>query len=143
MFDVRPFQDSDEDAVVQLWKDCQLIRSSNDPHHDIRCKIAAQPDLFLVGTLNGRVVASVMAGYEGHRGWLNYLAVSTSCRHRGFGRQMVAAAEKRLRLLGCPKINIQVRAGNTQVIEFYKNIGFQMDDVISLGKRLDLGGREI
>ncbi len=137
MFEIRPFQDSDEDAVVQLWKDCELIRSSNDPHRDVRLKLAAQPDLFLVGTLNGRVVASVMAGYEGHRGWLNYLAVSSTCRQRGFGREIVAAAEKRLRLLGCPKINIQVRVGNARIIEFYRKIGFQVDDVISLGKRLN------
>jgi ribosomal protein S18 acetylase RimI-like enzyme len=137
MFEIRPFQDNDEDAVVQLWRDCELIRGSNDPHRDIRLKLAAQPDLFLVGALNGRVVASVMAGYEGHRGWLNYLAVSSTCRQRGFGREIVAAAEKRLRLLGCPKINIQVRVGNAQAIAFYRKIGFQVDEVISLGKRLN------
>ncbi|MBU1564921.1 MAG: GNAT family acetyltransferase [Proteobacteria bacterium] len=138
MFKVRPFQNRDEEAVVQLWKDCELIQTTNDPHKDIRLKLAVQPDLFLVGTLNGRVIATVMAGYEGHRGWLNYLAVSATCRQRGFGRKIVAVAEKQLRLLGCPKINIQVRVGNEQIMEFYRKIGFQVDDVVSLGKRLNL-----
>lgn len=136
MLEIRPFQNSDVEAVVQLWKDCELIRTSNDPHRDIERKLAAQPDLFLVGTLNGRIVASVMAGYDGHRGWLNYLAVSPTCRQRGFGRQIVAAAEKRLCFLGCPKINLQVRVGNARIMEFYQKIGFQVDDVVSLGKRL-------
>jgi ribosomal protein S18 acetylase RimI-like enzyme len=136
MLEIRPFQDSDEQAVVQLWKDCQLIRSSNDPRRDIQLKLEAQPDLFLVGTLGGRIVTSVMAGYEGHRGWLNYLAVDPTCRKHGYGREIVAAAEKRLRLLGCPKINIQVRSGNAQAMDFYRKIGFQVDDVVSLGKRI-------
>ncbi len=136
MFEVRSFQNGDADALVQLWKDCRLTRDSNDPYRDIQLKRAIQPDLLLVGTLEGRIVASVMAGYEGHRGWLNYLAVAPGCRRQGFGRQIVAAAEQRLQLLGCPKINLQVRSGNTPAVDFYRNIGFQVDDVISLGKRL-------
>ena len=136
MFEIRPFQESDEDAVLQLWKDCRLLRSSNDSRRDIQLKLAVQPDLFLIGTLDGRIVASIMAGYEGHRGWLNYLAVDATCRKQGFGRGIVAVAEKRLRLLGCPKINLQVRSGNVQALDFYRKIGFQVDEVISLGKRL-------
>jgi ribosomal protein S18 acetylase RimI-like enzyme len=136
MFEVRPFQDGDADALMQLWEDCRLIRSYNDPRRDIQLKLAIQPDLLLVGTLDGRIVASVMAGYEGHRGWLNYLAVAPDCRKQGFGREIIATAEKRLQLLGCPKINLQVRSGNTLALDFYQKIGFQVDDVISLGKRL-------
>ena len=135
MLKIRPFQESDEPALLQLWKDCQLQTSTNNPHNDIQRKLAVQPELFLVGTVDGRIVASVMAGYEGHRGWLNYLAIDPGCRRQGFGRQIVAAAEEKLRLLGCPKLNIQVRSGNTQALEFYKEIGFQVDEVISLGKR--------
>jgi ribosomal protein S18 acetylase RimI-like enzyme len=136
MLEIRPFQDSDEEAIVELWRDCELLRPANDPHRDIELKRAVQPDLFLVGILHSRIVASVMAGYEGHRGWLNYLAVAPTCRHRGFGRAIVAAAEDRLRLIGCPKINLQVRVGNARTMEFYQKIGFRMDDVVSLGKRL-------
>lgn len=135
MLKIRPFQENDEPALLQLWKDCQLQTSTNNPHNDIQRKLAVQPELFLVGTVDGRIVASVMAGYEGHRGWLNYLAIDPGCRRQGFGRQIVAAAEEKLRLLGCPKLNIQVRSGNTQALEFYKEIGFQVDEVISLGKR--------
>ena len=136
MLEIRPFHLADEEAVVQLWRDCDLLRPANDPHHDIQRKLAMQPELFLVGTWDGQIVASVMAGYEGHRGWLNYLAVAPACRHRGFGRQIVAAAEARLQLLGCPKINLQVRSGNVAALDFYQKTGFRMDEVVSLGKRL-------
>jgi ribosomal protein S18 acetylase RimI-like enzyme len=137
MIEIRPFQIEDEAAVVQLWQQCQLTRSSNDPHRDILAKMAVQPDLFLVGAIDGRLVATLMAGYEGHRGWLNYLAVAPDCRNRGYGRHMVAAAEKRLHLLGCPKINLQVRSDNVDALDFYRKLGFCTDHVISLGKRLD------
>lgn len=135
--DIRPYRNEDEDAVVQLWKQCGLVVAHNNPHKDIRRKLAAQPELFLVGTDQDRIVATVMAGYEGHRGWLNYLAVDPSCQRSGLGRRMVDAAEKRLRALGCPKINLQVRRSNASVMEFYRRIGFVEDDVASMGKRLE------
>jgi ribosomal protein S18 acetylase RimI-like enzyme len=77
-----------------------------------------------------------MAGYG--RGWLNYLAVAPRFRRKGIGREMVAAAEARLQQMGCPKINIQIRTSNTAVIEFYRRIGFKPDDVVSMGKRLEI-----
>jgi ribosomal protein S18 acetylase RimI-like enzyme len=135
--DIRPYHEKDETAVVQLWHDCRLIVPQNDPHKDIRRKGAVHPDLFLVGLVAGRIVATIMAGYDGHRGWLNYLAVTPALQRKGLGRQMVAAAEQRLRGLGCPKINLQVRKSNSQVIEFYKKLGFLEDNVLSLGKRLE------
>jgi ribosomal protein S18 acetylase RimI-like enzyme len=135
--ETRPFQNSDETAVVQLWRDCNLVVSHNDPRKDIKRKLAIQPDLFLVGVNGGQIVATVMAGYEGHRGWLNYLAVAPALQRSGLGRQMIAEAEKRLRALGCPKINLQVRRSNAGVMEFYKTLGFAEDDVASMGKRLE------
>jgi ribosomal protein S18 acetylase RimI-like enzyme len=135
--EIRLFQPSDGSAVVQLWKDCNIVVPWNDPHRDIRRKLAVQPELFLVGVLSGEIVASVMAGYDGHRGWLNYLAVAPRFRRRGIGRRIVKEAEARLREMGCPKINIQIRTGNTQVIEFYQRIGFKPDDVVSMGMRLE------
>jgi ribosomal protein S18 acetylase RimI-like enzyme len=135
--EIRPFRPSDEAAVVQLWKDCNLVVPWNDPLRDIRRKLRVQPELFLVGFVSGELAATVMAGYEGHRGWLNYLAVAPRFRRQGLGRKMVAEAETRLRQMGCPKINIQIRAGNTAVIEFYNRIGFKTDDVFSMGKRLE------
>jgi ribosomal protein S18 acetylase RimI-like enzyme len=92
--------------------------------------------MFLVGVLESEIVASVMAGYEGHRGWLNYLAVAPAFRCRGFGRAIVAEVERLLRENGCPKINLQIRTSNQTVLEFYRCLGYSVDDVISMGKRL-------
>ena len=86
--------------------------------------------------MDGRLVATVMAGYEGHRGWVNYLAVAADRRRRGFGRVLMDEAESRLRSLGCPKINLQIRRSNTGVVAFYRSIGYAEDDVVSMGKRL-------
>ena len=133
---IRPFRAEDEADVIALWKSCGLVRPWNDPHKDIQRKLQVQPELFLVGALEGKVIASLMAGYEGHRGWLNYLAVSPSHQRRGFARAMVTEVERLLRDAGCPKINLQVRAANHVVLEFYRRLGYSFDDVLSLGKRL-------
>lgn len=133
---IRPYAPGDQDAVIALWQACHLVVPQNDPIADIQTKIQFQPDLFLVATTHGRLIGTVMAGYEGHRGWINYLAVAPAQRRQGIARTMMAAAEKKLRALGCPKINLQVRHTNTTVIKFYRAIGFGEDDVISLGKRL-------
>lgn len=137
---IRPFAPADEPAVIALWERCHLTRPWNDPRKDIARKLQVRPDLFLVGTLDGEVVATVMAGYEGHRGWMNYLAVDPEHQRRGYGRGIVAAAEQLLRDAGCPKINLQVRTTNTEVIAFYQSLGYVLDDVVSLGKRLEHDG---
>lgn len=137
MLEIRPFcHNREEDAVIALWQTCGLTRPHNDPSRDIRRKLLVQGELFLVGVLDRQLVATVMAGYDGHRGWLNYLAVHPDHRRRGHGRAMVAEAEKRLRTLGCPKINLQVRDDNRQALEFYGRLGFLPDQVVCLGKRL-------
>jgi ribosomal protein S18 acetylase RimI-like enzyme len=118
--EIRTFKIDDESDVVQLWRDCGLTVPHNDPVKDIKRKIDLQPELFLVGVKSGRVIVSITAGYEGHRGWLNYLAVSADMRGRGIGRQMVQKAEKLLRSLGCPKINLHVRSSNVETISFYR-----------------------
>ena len=133
---IRAYQESDQDAVVALWRECGLVRPWNDPVKDIQRKLRVQRDLFLVGTLEGRLVATVMAGYEGHRGWINYLAVAREYRMRGFGRRLMDEAEALLRAIGCPKINLQIRSSNADVIAFYRSLGFSVDDSLSMGKRL-------
>ena len=135
--EIRAFDPRDEETVVQLWSDCGLVVSWNDPCRDIQRKLAVQADMFLVGCADGQVIASVMAGYDGHRGWINYLAVHPQHQRAGIGERMMDEAEARLRTLGCPKINLQVRSSNATVIEFYKHIGFKTDDVVSLSKRLE------
>jgi ribosomal protein S18 acetylase RimI-like enzyme len=133
---IRPYAGGDEDAVVRLWEQCGLTRAWNDPRKDIARKLTVQPELFLVGTLDGKLVASIMAGYEGHRGWVNYLAVAPDCRRRGFGRILMQRAEELLLKLGCPKLNIQVRSSNAAALGFYRGIGYLQDESVSLGKRL-------
>jgi len=117
---VRACRMEDTVRIADLWKECGLIVPWNDPVDDIRMKLDFQPDLFLVGEINGVIITTVMAGYEGHRGWINYLAVDPDYRKRGIGRRLMKDAESKLRDLGCPKINLQVRAGNTDVLEFYR-----------------------
>lgn len=133
---VRPYAAADEQAVVDLWHDCGLVRPWNDPRKDIARKLAVQPRLFLVGLRHGELCASVMAGYEGHRGWMNYLAVAPGHRRLGIGQALVGHAEALLLALGCPKLNLQVRSSNLQVLAFYERLGYRQDEAVSLGKRL-------
>ena len=135
-FNIRAFQKDDEQEVIQLWKRCGLVVPHNDPKADIARKQKVQPEMFLVGVRAGRIVATVMAGYEGHRGWINYLAVEPEYRCKGLARRMMKTVEGMLWKMGCPKINLQVRETNTGVVEFYKRIGFKDDHVVSLGKKL-------
>lgn len=133
---IQPYREADERAVVGLWRESGLAVPWNDPVKDIARKLRVQRDLFLVGSLDGRIVATVMAGYEGHRGWINYLAVAPDCRRQGFGLRMMDAAEGRLGAMGCPKINLQIRRSNTPAVDFYRSIGFVEDATISMSKRL-------
>ncbi len=134
--EIRSFAVEDEKAVIELWQKCNLVRSWNNPESDIKRKLKVNPELFLIGILDGKIVATAIGGYDGHRGWVNYLAVDPAYQKKGFGRQLMAEIEKRLLALDCPKINLQVRSGNTSALEFYRKIGYQDDNVVSLGKRI-------
>ncbi len=123
-------------AVVSLWKSCGLIVPQNDPVEDIQTKLDFQPELFFIALLGNEVIGSVMAGYDGHRGWLYYLAVLPEYRRKGYGRQLVEKAVSELRKLGCLKVNLQVRANNASVVEFYEHLGFKRENRVSLGMRL-------
>jgi ribosomal protein S18 acetylase RimI-like enzyme len=136
VIEIRPFQPSETDAVVALWDACDLIRPWNDPRRDIERKLRVDPELFLVAVEEELVLGSVMAGYEGHRGWINYLAVDPSRRRQGLGTRLMDEAERLLAERGCPKINLQIRSENADVIAFYGALGYRTDDVVSLGKRL-------
>jgi ribosomal protein S18 acetylase RimI-like enzyme len=140
MVTIRPYRSADEQTVVALWGRSGLTRPWNDPHKDIARKLAVRPDWFLVAELDGAVVGTVMVGYEGHRGWISYLGVDPAYQRRGIGRALMAEAERLLRSEGCPKINLQVRTGNSEAIEFYRQVGFAMDDVVSMGRRLEQDG---
>ncbi|MCK4872674.1 MAG: GNAT family acetyltransferase [Phycisphaerales bacterium] len=133
---IRPYRDDDQPAVIALWHVCNLVVQQNDQADDIARKLRVQRHLFLIGTINDDIVATVMAGYEGHRGWINYLAIHPNRRGCSFGRTIMNHAEELLRNEGCPKINLQVRETNADVIAFYKHLGYSNDHVVSLGKRL-------
>ena len=124
---VRNFESSDAEGVIALWN--QALPDSqpwNDPQDVICRKLNVNDGLFFVGEQDRQVIATVLAGYDGVRGWIYSLAVAEEHRRQGFGRRMLQEAEKVLHARGCAKINLQVRATNSQVIEFYEGCGFSV-----------------
>lgn len=137
ILEIRPFRDDDQAAVMGLWRVCFPDDPPwNDPGAIIRRKRLVQPDLFLVGLLDGTVVCTVIGGYDGFRGWVYHLATAPEHRRRGFGRRMMSEIEDRLAAIGCPKLNLQVRATNEAVVAFYRLLGYRVEDRVSLAKRL-------
>lgn len=138
--EVRPFTDADHDAVVRLW---ETVFADDPPRNAPGAMIArkrgVQPELLLVALADGMLVGAVMAGFDGVRGWLHHLAVVPAARRRGVAAALVRAAEAGLRRLGCPKVNLQVRADNAAVVAFYERLGYAVEPRVSLGKALDAG----
>ena len=133
---IRRYSPGDKEAVINLWKVCNLTKPWNNPDQDINRKLADSPDLFLVGTINEKIVASVMVGYDGHRGWIYYLAVDPEHRKQGLGKRIMATAEEKLLEIGCPKIDLMVRKNNLEVITFFEKIGYNHNEVITMSRRL-------
>jgi ribosomal protein S18 acetylase RimI-like enzyme len=138
--DIRTYRPADESAVIALWEACGLTRPWNNPGRDIARKLSEQPELFLVGELNHSVIATAMVGFDGHRGWLYYLAVAPGHQGKSYGTRLVREAETLLRQRGCPKLNLLVRSSNTAVIGFYRKLGYVQDEAVSLGLRLIADG---
>lgn len=134
--DIRAYQPTDESAVIALWEVCGLTRPWNDPRKDIARKLTEQPELFLVGVEGEKLMATAMVGFDGHRGWVYYLAVDPAFQGLSYGKQLMHEAEQLLIARGCPKINLLVRRSNTRVLKFYAELGYTQDDVVSLGRRL-------
>lgn len=134
---IRVYQENDEQAVIALWN---LVLPPNAPHNDpatnIRQKRAVEDDLFFVATAEERVVGTVMGGYDGHRGWIYSVAVDPTFQRQGIGSALLHHVEAALTQRGCLKINLQVRASNTEVIAFYERLGYVVEPIVSLGKRL-------
>ena len=133
---IKQYKSEYESAVIELWRKCNLTRPQNNPKLDIERKMKVNPELFLVGVEGGKVIATAMGGYEGHRGWVNYVGVDPEYQKNGFGKQIMTALEKKLIEKGCPKINLMVRNGNTGAERFYEKIGYTRDEVFEMGKRL-------
>ncbi len=133
---IKPYHPDNQQAVINLWQACNLVVAWNDPIKDIQRKMLVDPDLFLIGELSEDIVATVMGGYEGHRGWINYLAVSPEHQRKGYARDMMQQVEALILQKGSPKINLQVRSNNIDVIQFYQAIGYDIENAVGLGKRL-------
>ena len=132
---------ADAGAVIALWQACGLTRPWNDPQADFALALATPTSTILILRDGDRIVASVMAGFDGHRGWVYYLAVDPAGQRRGLGRQMMAAAEAWLREQGSPKIQLMVRGDNLAATAFYRALGYEVQDVVTIGRRLDqIGG---
>jgi len=134
-FRIREYEEADEAAVSSLWETTFRDGSPrNAPDRIIRQKLMTQRELFFVGVLDSRVISTVLGGYDGHRGWIYHLAVHPEHRRAGFGRELMQTAERHLRALGCPKINLQVRTDNSGVVAFYESLGYAVEERLSLGK---------
>jgi len=134
-FEITSYSERHFTGVKALWEEV----FPDDPPRDyadisIAAKTKEHPELFLLAVEEGRVVGSVMAGYDGHRGWLYRVAVVKTHRHRGVGAALIHEAEQLLWALGCVKINLQVRGANQGVTAFYQNLGYVVEDRISMGK---------
>lgn len=138
---IRSFEEGDRPALEQLW---EAVFPDDPPRNAPRTlidnKLKVQPELLLVGHVEGTVVGAVIAGFDGVRGWIYHLAVAPEWRRRGFATQLVSAAEAGLRRLGCPKVNLQVRATNVTVVAFYRSVGYEIEERLSMGRPLDAGG---
>lgn len=138
---IRPYLESDESSVVELWR--EVFPDSppwKQPEADIKCKLTVQRELLLVAALNEELVGTAMGGYDGHRGWVHFVAVKQGCRRRRIGSALMQRVEEELLRMGCPKLNLQVRASNDQVVAFYKRLGYDVEERVSMSKRLPCDG---
>lgn len=140
--EIRPYIDSDEGSVAKLWREVFPDAPSwNRPELDIRRKLSIQRELFFVAIENLEIVGTAMGGYDGHRGWVYYVAVSPRHRRQGIGTALMKRVERDLAELGCPKLNLQIRTDNEEVITFYKKLGYMVEERVSMGKHLEASSR--
>ena len=133
---IRPFRESDQEDIIKLWeKVFPDAPQHTNPARDIRTKREVQPELFLVALAEDRIVGTAMAGFDGHRGWVYYLGVDPDYQRRGIGTALMKRVESRLMGMGCPKLNLQIRADNAEVQAFYESLGYFTEDRLSMGKK--------
>ncbi len=133
----RAMQEHELDRIIELWHACGLTRPHNDPHRDIEKARAKPASEVLVGLDNGKVVASVMVGHDGHRGVVYYVSADPDVQGKGIGRQIMAAAEDWLKAQGIWKLNLMIRADNTAVRSFYERLGYEVEERTVMAKWLD------
>lgn len=128
---------ADREDTVVLWEAAGLTRPWNDPRSDFDLALATPTSAILLARGDGRLSGSVMVGFDGHRGWVYYLAAAPDSRRQGIGRMLMRAAEEWLHERGCPKIQLMVRGDNHAARGFYNAIGYDLQDVVTIGRRLD------
>lgn len=136
MFIIRPYLESDLEEIISLWELCDLTRPWNNPEIDIFRKVAQKDGLFLVAVKDDQLIATLMGGYDGHRGWVNYLAVHPHMQRNGVATALIQQLEKRLIALGCPKLQLLIPKESLEVQSFYEQLGYEEIEVMCLGKRL-------
>ena len=135
--DIRVYRESDRKQVIHLWEVVFPGGAAwNKPEEVISIKLSTQPELFFVAVQNERVVGTILAGFDGVRGWVHRLAVCPNQRRKGLASRLMKHAESSLKSIGCPKLNIQVRASNLEVLKFYESLGYTVEQRASLGKVL-------
>ncbi len=135
---IRCYDECDEEQVVALWQICfPNDPPRNEPRSVIQRKLAVDPELFLVGENSGSIIASALGGYDGFRGWIYHLAITPERRREGLAKQMMGEIEARLAARGCPKLNLQVRSSNAEVIAFYQSLGYSIEENVGMGKVLE------
>ncbi|UCC79960.1 MAG: GNAT family acetyltransferase [Candidatus Zixiibacteriota bacterium] len=140
---IRPYLEKDQRGVAALWREVFPDNSPwNVPEEDIARKLNVQRELFLVAEIEGEIAGTAMAGFDGHRGWVYYVAVREKYRKQGIGGTLMERVEKDLKAIGCTKLNLQVRSSNPEVVEFYKRLGYNVEDRVSMGKLLARSKRE-
>jgi ribosomal protein S18 acetylase RimI-like enzyme len=133
--EIRPYNETDEKEVAKLWR--EVFPGSpawNKPESDIKRKLKIQRELFFVAIIDKAIIGTAMAGYDGHRGWVYYVAVKPECRRQGIGEALMKRVEQGLKQIGCPKLNLQVRADNHEVVAFYEKLGYKIEPRVSMGK---------
>ncbi len=139
--EIRRYETQDEAAVAALWRRVfRDVPAWNRPENDIRRKLSIQRELFIVAVRDGQLVGTAMGGYDGHRGWVYYVAASPEHRRQGIATALMARLEEGLMRLGCPKVNLQIRAGNEEVIAFYEALGYRVEERVSMAKQLQAEG---
>lgn len=133
---IQPYSPKYEADVIELWRKCDLLYTKYNPYKDIARKMKVDPELFLIGVEGGKVIATVMGGYDGHRGWIYHLGIDPAYQRRGLGRQIMDAIEEKLKARDCLKVNLMVMKTNHKAMKFYESIGFNEEDATEYGKRL-------
>ena len=137
MKNIRIYRERDREQVLALWQECDLIHPKNDPQKDLDRKKGFGEELFLVIEEKEKIIGTVMGGYDGHRGIINYLGVHPSFRGQGLGKMLLQAVGQKLKDLGCPQVNLLVWSNNSEFLKFYKKTQYsEANDIVLHRKRL-------